>query len=259
MIQAHWPDQLDRFNRLLDWAQFWTPALDNRKWGGALSNRGVELRLRTGQALVTDKLIDKPEHFHLLTKKQWTTFTENTDTDVLAAQYRENLHEYEKNRRLMPLPYLGKAPKISRNIASRCEPGRTRLPTPQRLNLRSQTLFQGEGIVPGKASGIAYKIKNLDDPGSVDRLSSEHILVCGRDGFNEQWRRDWYSLFMVARGLVTVQGAQLHHATQIARECGVPFINLPDINLDSLPDGIKIEIDGRTGTLIIVSMHGSNT
>jgi len=36
-------------------------------------------------------------------------------------------------------------------------------------------------------------------------------------------RRDGYSLFMAVRGLVTVQGAQLRHVIQIARECGVPF------------------------------------
>jgi phosphohistidine swiveling domain-containing protein len=201
--------------------------------------------------LVTEKLIDTPEHFHLLTKNQWAAFTENTDTVALAAQYRSNLHEYEKNRRLVPLPYLGKAPKM----AEATQAGANKVESITRTavsELTPKTLFQGEGIVPGKARGIAYRIKNLDDAGAVDWLSSEHILVCGRDGFNEQWRRDWYSLFMVARGLVTVQGAQLHHATQIARECGVPFINLPDFNLDDMPDGIKIEIDGRMGTLIIL-------
>jgi len=42
----------------------------------------------------------------------------------------------------------------------------------------------------------------------VDGLTGEHILVCAPDQFNAQWRRDWYSLFMLVRGLVTVQGAQ---------------------------------------------------
>lgn len=56
---------------------------------------------------------------------------------------------------------------------------------------------------------------------------------------------------MAVRGLVTVQGAQLHYATQIARECGVPFINLPGENLENLPDGVLIEIDGQVGTLIV--------
>jgi phosphohistidine swiveling domain-containing protein len=89
----------------------------------------------------------------------------------------------------------------------------------------------------------------LDD---MDRLTAEHILICGRDALNAQWRRDWYALFMVVRGLVTVQGAQLHHATQIARECGTPFINLPEEELADLPDGTPIEIDGQAGTLVVL-------
>jgi phosphoenolpyruvate-protein kinase (PTS system EI component) len=58
-------------------------------------------------------------------------------------------------------------------------------------------------------------------------------------------------LFMVVRGLITVQGAQLHHATQIARECGVPFVNLPADDYDSLPDKAHAELDGSAGTVTI--------
>lgn len=86
----------------------------------------------------------------------------------------------------------------------------------------------------------------------MDRMTNDHILICGRDEFNAQWRRDWYALFMIVRGLVTVQGAQLHHATQIARECGIPFLNLPDEELGNLPNGVPIEIDGQAGTLIVL-------
>ena len=93
---------------------------------------------------------------------------------------------------------------------------------------------------------------SLDNFDYLDHLSDEHILICGRDVFNAQWQRDWYSLFMVVRGLITIQGAQLHHATQIARECGVPFINLPGEDLENLPDGVVIEIDGQAGTLILL-------
>jgi phosphoenolpyruvate-protein kinase (PTS system EI component) len=71
-------------------------------------------------------------------------------------------------------------------------------------------------------------------------------------------RRDWYSLFMVVRGLVTVQGTQLHHVTQIARECGVPFINLPEERLENLPDGVFIEIDGQVGKLTILPLSDRN-
>ena len=69
---------------------------------------------------------------------------------------------------------------------------------------------------------------------------------------NAQWRRDWYALFMIVRGLVTIQGAQLHHVTQIARECGILFINLPEEEVENLPNGVSIEIDGQAGTLMVL-------
>ena len=251
-LRARRPGQLERFNRLLDWAQFWTPALDNRKWGVALTTRGGELKRRTSQALVMEKLIDQPKHIHLLTRQQWAAYAQTTDADALVAQYRENLHEYEKNRRLVPLPFLGKAPQTG--VAGQSDESQANsLVLTADTAPASRTIFQGEGIAPGRARGIAYKISSLDAPGAIDRLTNEHILICGRDGLNEQWRRDWYSLFMLARGLVTVQGAQLHHATQIARECGVPFINLPEETFENVPDGQWIEIDGQAGTLKLMN------
>ncbi len=247
------PDQLERFNKLLDWAQFWTPALDDRKWHCSLTTRGEELIRRTGEALVRENLIDHPEHFSLLTREQWASYVQHPDAEALRAQYRQNLHEYERNRRLEPLPYLGKPPKpagAEEADASRAELATPMLPAKPVQN--DQTVFQGEGIAPGKARGVAYKVTSLDDPAALDYLTNEHILICRRDGFNEQWRRDWYSMFLVVRGLVTVQGDQLHHATQIARECGVPFINLLDADFDRLPDRVEIEIDGRVGKMIVL-------
>lgn len=51
--------------------------------------------------------------------------------------------------------------------------------------------------------------------------------------------------------MVAVQGAQLHHATQVARECGVPLVNLPEADLEQLPDGGLVEIDGLNGTVTL--------
>jgi len=47
-LRENRPDQLDRFNKLLDWAQFWMPALDNRKWHCTMTVRMRQLFRITG-------------------------------------------------------------------------------------------------------------------------------------------------------------------------------------------------------------------
>ena len=251
-LQKTQPAQLERFNKLLDWAQFWTPALDNRKWHYSMAVRLKELNQLTKEALVAEKLIDELDHFFLLSLEDWEGYIENPDAQVLRSLYEKRKHEYEHNRRLEPLRSLGMPPKLKETQPSE---GQDREEEKVQDPHKPKMIYQGEGIAPGKVQGIAFKIDLsretvLDDMG---QLSSEHILICARDGFNAHWRRDWHALFMLVRGLVTVQGSQLHHATQIARECGVPFINLPGDALESLPDDRLIEIDGKAGTLTVLS------
>ncbi len=248
-LRQNQPDQLDRFNKLLDWAQFWTPALDNRKWHLTMSIRLDELNHVTRQSLVAEGLIDQTDHFLLLTPQDWAAYAEHPDAEARRSIYQERKHDYECNRRLEPLSFLGRqpTPKVSQSPQTLAKEKET-----SQSAIGGKRVFQGEGIAPGKARGLSHIVVSLSSPDALEHLSNDHILICGRDEFNEQWRRDWYSLFMIVRGLVTVEGAQLHHATQIARECGVPFINLPGEDIDNLSDGLMIEIDGQAGTLTVL-------
>jgi phosphohistidine swiveling domain-containing protein len=244
------PGAVSRFNKILDWAQFWTAAFLNRMWGISAGGRLHRINRKTMEILLEEGLVDKAEHFLLLTIDDWAAYIEHPDPARLRALYEQRKLEYERCRRLEPLPYLGKPPV----------PEIPAPPPPQEPakepNLDSsitRQVFQGEGIAPGKARGTAYQVKNLNSPDFMDQLTGEHILICGRDEHNAQWRRDWYALFMIVRGLAFVEGAQLHHATQIARECGIPFINLRGEDLEQLPDGCQVEIDGQAGTMRILS------
>ena len=250
-LHENQPEQLERFNKLLDWAQFWTPALDNRKWHYSMAVRLKELNQLTKEALLSEDLIDTLDHFLLFSLEDWAGYIENPNAQSLRMLYEKRKHEYEHNRRLEPLPFLGALPKLKETQSSEEQDGEGEK---LQVSQEPKMIYQGEGIASGKVRGIAYKIDLshetiLDDMG---QLSNEHILICARDGFNAHWRRDWHALFMMVRGLVTVQGTQLHHATQIARECGIPFINLPEDTLESLPNNQFIEIDGQLGTLTIL-------
>jgi pyruvate,water dikinase len=112
----------------------------------------------------------------------------------------------------------------------------------------SAMIFRGDGLAPGQVTGIARKVMDLSDATSLDSLTSEHILVY--PGFHT-WP-DWLSLLMVVKGLVTVQGSQLHHATQLARECGVPYINLTQSDWDSIPDNVRVTLDGKSGLVTVL-------
>jgi pyruvate,water dikinase len=98
-------------------------------------------------------------------------------------------------------------------------------------------------------TGIARKSENLSDAAFLDSLTKEDILIY--PGYRT-WP-DWLSLFMVVKGVVTVQGVQLHHAAQIARECGVPYVNLPQDGWESIADGVTITIDGVQGTVEVLA------
>jgi len=43
----------------------------------------------------------------------------------------------------------------------------------------------------------------------------------------------------------------MHHAIQVARECGVAFIHLPAAELTAL-DGMRVAIDGKAGTVTLL-------
>jgi hypothetical protein len=245
------PDQLERFNKLLDWSQFWTPGLDNRKWHSTMNIRLSDLSRRTKAVLVEAGLIDRPEDFMLLTQVEWWNYVKDPDPHQLRRLVQEARRRYERNRRLEPPPYLGKPlEKVDPNEPDTSPSIENQKQVSVDLS-GNKTVIQGTGIAPGKARGVAYKVADMEAMDYAEGLTSEAILICAPERFPAQWRRDWYSLFMIVKGLVMVQGPDLHHAGQIARECGIPFINLPDTRFEDLPDKVEIEINGGTGEMTI--------
>jgi hypothetical protein len=241
------PQQVERFDKLLGWAQFWVPALDDRKWHVAMSINLANLLYRTGSLLTSEGLLEKPTDLLLLTPEDLALLAQTDDPASYIQLYHSRQHAYESNRRLSPPPWLGKPPVIDGSPAA----PREKRTADTLLTVEGKRVYQGIGFAPGEVSGTLRKVPDLNDTAFLETLTGDDILVCPRDSENDWWRRDWLSLFMVVRGLITVQGAQLHHATQIARECGVPFVNLPADDYDSLPDKAHAELDGSAGTVTI--------
>ncbi|MBN1979483.1 MAG: hypothetical protein JW918_18960 [Anaerolineae bacterium] len=243
-IRAHDPSLLDRFERILDWAQFWVPVLDDRKWTRVLSMRLADLIRCTGDALVDEGLLDDSADLLLLTVDDLTQIAEADTVREYRALVLAHKREYERNRRLAPPAFLGAPPKADQGEAISVKGPVTGVQP-------EGPVFRGHGFAPGRVTGVVQKTYAVGDPEFLDSLTGEHILVCS---CFTNYETDWLSLLMIARGLVTVQGAQLQHAVQIARECGVPYVNLPEVEWNSIPDGARIAIDGYAGTVTVLEV-----
>jgi phosphohistidine swiveling domain-containing protein len=214
--------------------------LDDRSWHYVIRTRLADLMKQTGQVLTEGGLLDKPTDILLLTPGD---LAESSQTDHVRdnrEMYLARKREYEGYRRLSPPLFLGKPPDA--------------LPEEAKSENASQLaaavrVFQGQGYSPGQVTGISRKVTALNDPAFLDLLTNEQILVCPK---LYEWRPDWLSLFTVIRGLVTVRGVQLQHATQIARECGIPFVNLPEEDWDAIPDNTPLSLDGKAGIVTVL-------
>ncbi len=232
---------LKRLDRILAWTYFWTPVLDDRGWHYVISTRLVDLLRQTGTALVEEGLLDTITDILLLTVDDLVEIAKMDDVRCCRALYVARKREYESRRRLTPPPFLGTPPD------SVLERQQRDYPTQQVAVEKG--ILHGEGFSPGQAIGLSRKLETLTDPALLSSLTGEHILVCPKAG---AWRPDWLSLFMVVKGLITVRGVQLQHATQIARECGIPFVNLPEEAWDTIPDNVRLAMDGEAGLVTIL-------
>jgi len=92
---------------------------------------------------------------------------------------------------------------------------------------------------------------SLQDPTLLDALSDQDILVCL--GKSISYYAAWHSLFTIVRGVVIVQPfSGLQHLVQVARECGIATVQLLDADPDSIPQGSRIAVDGKTGVVTIL-------
>jgi hypothetical protein len=246
LIPERESSQLQRLNKLLDWAQFWTAALDDLTWIMILHHSLFELVWETGVRLHKEGLIDKPEETLLFTVADLEQIQKSKEPKGHSTIYEQRKLEYEMDCRLKPPSFIGVPPEKPKDEYSASEE-----PTiASRKSPEQAKVLVGVGHTPGRVTGMSLKAKNVANPNLLDLLSNEHILVC-LGGIH--MITDWFSLLLVARGLVVDEecGANLWHARNISRECGVVMISLEHEDAVGIPDNTKIALDGKTGTITI--------
>ena len=98
------------------------------------------------------------------------------------------------------------------------------------------TVVSGRGFTPWAGSGVACKINSLDDAHVV---TDQHVLLFGRTVRpTSQHGPVLLSLTLRVRGIVVQQGDFfMHHIGQIARECGVPIVDISPADMARIPNG----------------------
>jgi pyruvate,water dikinase len=90
--------------------------------------------------------------------------------------------------------------------------------------------------------GRARIVPELAQIGQVEKGD---ILICNATD------PGWASVFSIISGLVLETGGMLAHGACLAREHGIPALQLRDA-MKIIPDGAIIEIRGETGEVSII-------
>lgn len=237
---------IPRFDKVLGWAQFWAAVLDDRNRSYVTHVGWLELAWQTGVRLQREGLLDAPEDILLLAADDLRRIADAQDVRQYRELYSERKGWFERNRRLSPPPYLGAPPKSEETT----EPSQQTPPAQRVSGEVDRVVLKGTGVTPGRANGIARVAADLRADDLLDSLRGEHVLVCTKGSFDCD--NDWLSLLIVVRGLVCMEdqgSGDLRHALQIAREIGVPLVNLPDTDPSAIPDGVQVSLDGAEGTV----------
>ena len=108
----------------------------------------------------------------------------------------------------------------------------------------TKNVFSGYAASSGIVQGRARVIRSHEEFG---RFKPGEILVAPTTD------PMWSTLFPIAKAVVTEMGGILSHAAIVAREYGTPcVVNVKGVT-DALKDGDLIEVDGKSGTVKIIT------
>ncbi|MCB0182689.1 MAG: hypothetical protein KDE31_00410, partial [Caldilineaceae bacterium] len=249
-LMKHEPAILARFERLLDWLYFWAPALNDRGWAVVPHYPFRRLWMTLCRKLQALGLIDTPADIGYFTTEDLAYMAGTGDIEEGRRIWQRRRLEYERQDRLQPPSSLG---KVSAKSAAKPQgnDGTTKESMPPAVK-NAKTVIHGRGHSAGRASGIAHKIETL---GESDTTTDQHILILTKPiQPTSQYSALLLSLILRVQGIIVVQAGQTytHHIAQIARECGVPVLEISPDNLDHIPARAELMVDGSAGTVMIV-------
>lgn len=200
-----------------------------------------ELIWQVGNRLQREGLLERAEDILVLKRSDLERIAQTGDPQIEREIYRERLHEFRRNRRLtLPLA-LG---VVQQKKKSKAPPS-----THPNETENGDGVLRGRGFGGGMATGRARKVVNLLDPTVLESLGEDDVLVLPHaTAFHHA---DWHSLLTLVKAVVS-PGRPSHHLAQVARECGVPLVGHVSGDLDAIPEGATIQVDGSNGLVKMI-------
>ncbi|MCB0429460.1 MAG: phosphoenolpyruvate synthase [Flavobacteriales bacterium] len=109
--------------------------------------------------------------------------------------------------------------------------------------------LQGTGCCPGVVKG---RVRVVAGPDETHSLNGDILVTSNTDP-------GWVTLFPTASAILVERGSLLSHSAIVSREMGIPCIVGITGLLRALSTGDVVEMNGREGTVRIISKHGETT
>lgn len=183
-----------------------------------------------GARLHRRELLSDSSDFYFLTLAELCRLLDGSgDPELAAIKAAARRRDFDRvhSKDVTPAPYLHRGHGI--DLDNQGEGGMT-----------------GTGTSRGSVSGTARVVKCLDEIGQV---RSGEILVCNATD------PGWTPVFNVIAGVVLETGGMLAHASCLAREYGLPAVQMPNA-MRLIPDGSSVTIDGDTGQVTLEEQSG---
>jgi rifampicin phosphotransferase len=182
--------------------------------------------LEIGRRLADRRLIgERDEVFFLGAEEVEELFTAGCATPLTALKIAARRRDFERvdRKEVTPPPYIVRGRGID-------------------LDGGEDGGLYGVGTSRGTATGTARVIRELKD---IGLLRHGDVLVCNSTD------PGWTPVFSVISGVVLETGGMLAHASCLAREYGLPAVQLPGA-MNRIPDGAQIAVDGGAGTVTVL-------
>ena len=220
-----------RFERLLAQAQRIQPLREEQLSYMTLGWPGMRRALRRlGSHLVAAGIIDTHDQVYFLDHQELIDALRG-DRSARVADARRRRAIWERQRKLTPPLVIGDVPALFAKMMGRVERS-VRVPG------QGEAFLTGVPASPGRARGPARIIRSVDDFG---RLQPGDVLVA------PVTTPAWTSLFTRAAAVVTDTGGVGSHASQVAREYGIPAVVGTSNGTARLRDGQPVLVDGGAG------------
>lgn len=245
------PAYLSRFERLLDWLSFWAPALNDRGWEMVPYYQLERLWATLCRKLQALGLLDTPTDIGYFKTEDLVYIASTGDLATGRQLWQRRRLAYERYNRLQSPLSLGKA--LDKSAAKLQGNDRTTKEAMPPAVKQVKAVIQGRGHSPGQASGIAHKITTLSEAATA---TDQHILILTKTVQpTSQYSALLLALILRVQGIIVVQAGPTytHHIAQIARECGVPVLEIAPSDLDHIPDSAELMVNGSAGTVTLVT------